>query len=404
LRSFNCNIVIAAGLVLLATMSSTLHWLARPHIFSLVLAILWYGVLDQYQYKGKDRLYLLPPLMLLWANLHGGFILGFLLMGVYFIGNMTAVFSSREATRNIARERCKKLALFAVVCLLFSLLNPRGYHLLLFPFETVSNQWLMNNVQEFLSPNFHHKLPYKYLLLLTIAVLGLSRIALSAIEVILVLLFTYMSLYSARYIPLFAIIVTPIISRHIPGILQRVEGRCTAFLQERSRNLELVDSATRGHFLPAISIVFVCLLALNGQIEFKFNENRKPVAAVEFLKTENIPGKMFNNDVFGDYLIYAAWPQYKVFFDGRSDMYGEKWGGQYLEVVTLRPNWRNVLEKNGFDWIFIATGSPLSNVLLGNQEWHLIYADTVAHIFLKDTVDNRRLIEKYSRVKAIGAK
>lgn len=401
LRSFNCNIVIAAALVLLATVSSTLHWLARPHIFSLVLAILYYSILDRYQHKGKDRLYLLPILMLLWANLHGGFILGFLLLGVYFIGNAASVLSSDEATRNMAMARCKKLALFGVICLLFSLLNPRGYHLLLFPFETVSNQWLMDNVQEFLSPNFHKKLPYKYLLLLTIGVLAMSRAALSVIELVLVLLFTYMSLYSARYIPLFAIIVTPIVSRHIDGILQRWNNRAVSFFQKRSRNLELVDSTSRGHLYPAIGILLVCFSAWTGGIEFKFDENKKPVAAVEFLKKEHIPGKMFNNDEFGDYLIYATWPQYKVFFDGRSDMYGELWGKQYLEVVTLRRDWREILEKHHFDWIFISAGSPLSNVLLGEKEWHLLYADTVAHIFLKDTAENRPLIDKYPSVKPV---
>src|SRR5947208_15259575 len=106
---------------------------------------------------------------------------------------------------------CKRIAIVALVCLLASLLNPRGYSILLFPFNVVSNQFVMENVQEFLSPNFHESLPFKYLLLLTLGVLSLSRSGLNIIDFILVLLFSYMSLYSARYIPSFAIIVMPIL-------------------------------------------------------------------------------------------------------------------------------------------------------------------------------------------------
>jgi len=77
------NIILAVFLVLLIITSSQLHWLARPHIFSLIIMIIWYYLLDEYQYRQKNRLYLLPPIMLLWVNLHGGFLTGFILIGIY---------------------------------------------------------------------------------------------------------------------------------------------------------------------------------------------------------------------------------------------------------------------------------------------------------------------------------
>ena len=173
------------------------------------------------------------------------------------------------------------------------------------------------------------------------------------------------------------------------------------FFWERSKNLELTDAGTKGHLWPVLAVIGVCALALNGKIEFKFDGNKKPVAAVEFLKKEKIPGKMFNDDEFGDYLIYAAWPEYKVFFDGRSDMYGEAWGSQYLNVVTMRPGWEEVFEKNNFSWVFIGAEAPLSSVLLEKKNWRLIYADTVADIFVKQIPENHLLIDKYPNVKPI---
>ena len=110
---------------------------------------------------------------------------------------------------------------------------------------------------------------------------------------------------------------------------------------------------------------------------------------------------MFNSDEFGDYLIYAAWPEYKVFFDQRSDMYGEKWGNQYLAVIRLEPDWEQIIERNNFAWIFCRARSPLSIVLMEKKNWHLIYSDKVAEVFVKKIPENRSLINKYPDVKPL---
>src|SRR4030067_1954041 len=91
LRSSGINIIVAALVVALAAGASTIHWLARPHIFSLLLTLIWYIVLDTYQSKKRNYLYLLPLLMVLWVNLHGGFIAGFMLLAVYITGNLLKV-------------------------------------------------------------------------------------------------------------------------------------------------------------------------------------------------------------------------------------------------------------------------------------------------------------------------
>jgi hypothetical protein len=143
----------------------------------------------------------------------------------------------------------------------------------------------------------------------------------------------------------------------------------------------------------------VCALGFSGKITFGFDPRRHPVAAVEFLKQEKIPGRMFNDDEFGDYVIYAAWPEYRVAFDGRSDMYGEAWGKAYSAALRVQPGWEKFVEKNNFSWIFCAAASPLSQVLLESQNWRLIYADNVAQIFVKNIPEYRQFINKYSDVK-----
>jgi hypothetical protein len=157
-----------------------------------------------------------------------------------------------------------------------------------------------------------------------------------------------------------------------------------------------------GNLWPVLLVVAVVALAAGGKIHFEFDPAIKPVAAVEFLKKEPISGKVFNDDEFGDYMIYAAWPQYRVFFDGRSDMYGDFWGEQYAAIARVRPNWEEVIEKNNFSWIFFPANRPLSTLLLEKKNWRLIYADKVANVFVKDVPENRTLIAKYPNVRPVA--
>ena len=88
LRTWQGNILADILIILLVIVSSTLHWLARPHVFSLLLLVGWYHLLEAFQKEARNYLFLLPPLMLLWVNLHGGFVAGFLLLAIFFVGTL----------------------------------------------------------------------------------------------------------------------------------------------------------------------------------------------------------------------------------------------------------------------------------------------------------------------------
>jgi hypothetical protein len=142
-------------------------------------------------------------------------------------------------------------------------------------------------------------------------------------------------------------------------------------------------------------------LASIGTVEFKFDEKIKPVAAVEFLKKEKISGHMFNNDEFGDYIIYSAYPHYKVYIDGRLDMYGEKNVKEYRKVVNFEQGWEKILDKYNISWIIYDADSAISRFLFIHKDWKLIYADKVANIFVKNIAANQYLIDKYRTVKPV---
>jgi hypothetical protein len=400
----NDNIIVTTFIVLLVLLVSQMHWLARPHIFSLLLMLIWYYLLDQYQYNHKNDLYVFPPIMLLWVNLHGGFLAGFILLGIYLFGNLVKFITSEGEEKNNYKKKVRLLGLITMVCLMVSLINPYGYRILLFPFKLVSNKFIMNHVGEFMSPNFHafNAKLFEILLLLMLAVLLFSKARkLNIIEILMILLFAHMSLYSVRYIPLFSIIVAPILVRQLTPILEQSGGKLSEFFKKRSDNISAIDASTRGYLWPVLAVSLVVFLANTGKIEFKFKEDKKPVAAVEFLKKEHLSGNMFDNDEFGDYIIYAAWPEYKVFFDGRSDMYGVDIMKKYLKVTTIRPGWDEVLKEYNITWIIYNANSALSLFLMERDDWKLIYADKVANIFVKNIPENQYLVEKYPDVKLV---
>jgi hypothetical protein len=395
LRGDSQDILMPLLLTVIAASTSSIHWLARPHIFSLMLTVIWYSVLNRFQYRGKNQLFVLPLIMLLWVNLHGGYIFGLMLLLVYLLGNLAGLYFTEKSGAQEHIYKSKSLAKIFAACLLASLCNPQGYHILFFPFAMASDPFLMNNVREFLSPNFHEPLTFKYLLLASIALFALSRVALNRVELGLVLLTTYMALYSARYIPLYAIITAPILLRLIDRLKHVLPVYTLNWLARRSAGFCLIDRRTLG-YLWLTGVIFVVLTLVHlSVLHTDFDDKLFPTKAVDFILAENIPGNLFNNEEFGDYIIYKAWPKYRVFFDGRSDMYGATLGEEYLKVARALPGWQDVLQKRQVDWVFFNTESTLSSLLNTNPAWQLIYSDPVASIFVRDKPEYQDLIAKY---------
>jgi len=398
LRSSGVSIVVAAMTVAIAAGTSGVHWLARPHVFALILLLVWYIVLDAFQYRRKSYLYLLPLVMLLWANIHGSFVIGFVLLFVYIAGNVFKARSAAEDSRE-ASKRVRVLAFFFVLSLVATLANPQGYKILLSPFELASNRVLVDRISEWRSPNFHGILLYEYMLLFMIVVFATAVKRLNAIEVMLVLIFTHMSLYSGRFIPLYAVIVSPIIAKQIDKILEehREKKRFSGFIAMSGR-ITAIDARTKWHLWSALAILAAVVMCFTGTIKYDFDRKSLPVDAVEFLQQEKITGNVFNSDVFGSYMIYAAVPGIRMFYDGR-DMFGKERTEEYLKVMDVEMGWDDVLTKYDISCVIYGNHSALSSLLLEREDWQLVYSDKVANVFVKKTPENQALIAKYPNVR-----
>lgn len=377
---------------------SRIHWLARPHLFSWLLFLIWYYILDSYEYRAKNYLYVLPAIMLLWVNLHGSFIAAFAITGIYFISNALKMLVSKKQEHNLFWNKAKWYGSIMVIISLMALVNPYGYHIFKFPFQLMSSTCIMNNVSEFVSTPLYRYIPFTLFFYVIIVLFAVSKTRLNLTEVLLLVLFTHMTLYSVRFVPLFAMITAPIILRLGNDLWAETRLNVSSFLRNASLNIAKFDSAARGIVVPFIVFIVLCLFIMNTS-HYSFDSKTKPVYASEFLKTAQLQGNMFNHREFGDYIIYRLWPQYHVFADGRSDMYGEERLKAYFRVERIEPGWRDILDNYKINWIIHEANSMLTTFLLQREDWKIIYIDNVASIFVRNIPENQYLINKYAHAE-----
>ena len=392
------NILLVWTIVFFATTCTMFHWLARPHIFSFLFLIFYSFILDSLQYKNKNYLFFLPIIMLFWVNLHGGFVLGFVVLLIYIFGNLFYIYKERY------EGDLYKLRLFlytTIACGIVCLINPIGYKIFLFPFKIYSNEFLMTHIQEFMPTNFQNEVAFRYFLCFSFATLMISRKKVNIIELVLIMTFCYIALKSVRQTSLYAIVAAPILIKHLDHNLRTIDNKFTQKMLKSMQNIERANGEAKGYLWIYLVILAVSMSSYAGYLDWGFDPKKKPVEAVEFLMKEKIEGNMFNNDEFGDYLIYAAYPEYKVLFDGRSDMYGEEHFSKYLKVTRAEYGWEKIIEEFKIGWIFFDAKSFLSRYLEERKDWHLVYADKVAHIYVRNDDSYKNLIEKYPDVKPV---
>ncbi|MGA2193284.1 MAG: hypothetical protein ABSG42_07935 [Nitrospirota bacterium] len=405
--------LIAAPLTVMATAASTIHWLARPHILSLPLTLAVFVILELYQREDKNRLALLPLITLVWVNLHGGYMMGIFLILIYASGNLILyLFSDADKTAHL--RKLKALWLTAAGTVIATFLNPHGPKILYFPFSLVGRRYIMDNISEWLSPNFHYNTTFEAMLVLYMAIFVLSKKKPDIFEGMTALLLLHMSLFSARYIPLMALVVTPMAGARAAEALDNLTsaanaGGLTARLRNRlkgiSDNIKTFELRPALHLWVYAAVAFSLTLVLAGGkssqasvFDFRHSDKVFPVDAVDFALRNKIQGNMYNTDSWGGYIIFKCYPRYRVFFDGRSDMYGVPMLKEYEKVARVKLGYEDVLNKYHITWVLYNANSPLCQTLAASGKWKLIYADSTADILLRDCPKNARLMRKFRKI------
>jgi hypothetical protein len=394
--------LLGAVLVVLAIFASSIHFLARPHLLTWAFTLIYWSILENASADGQrtKTLYWLPGLMLIWVNVHGGFLVGLALIGLYWVGSAWESVTTRPLEERVAAKRsARQLAIAGAMALLATFVNPYGYKLWGHIYGYLGSRFYMNNIQEFLSPNFHGAAEkfFAALLLLSLVGLAVNRGRVRARHLLVILFSVYSGLYAARNIPIACILLvlttTPLLSGAVEEASRAEElaPRARAlFARWKSFATRMADMelGLRGHLLPAAGVVITFVVCLNGGrlgarqlMQARFSGQRFPVRAADFLAARGIRSQVFNPDYWGGYLIYRLGPTYKVFMDDRHDFYGEPFVRDYIKVKGIQPGWQDVLQKENVEWVLVPPDWALANALKELPQWKVVYDDHRAIIF-----------------------
>jgi hypothetical protein len=391
----------AAFLVLpFAIATSSVHWLARPHLFSLLFLVLFYSVLDEVRCGrtsifGIPFLALLPGVTILWANLHPGFFTGIVLIACFGAGEaLKLILAPDNSSLSAERARAKAYFVTAMACLAASLLNPYSYHLHSHVLRYVIDPYQSQHIMEFLTLSFHHPVAlfFECLLGAGLAAALWSVAHGSYTEAVLILVWGHAALLAARNLPLFAIVATPIVAAaldqffaRLPGLevaawLRRGAARFLAMLRETGE----IEAAPRWHVVSAAAVLILAALlyapAPPPVFRAEYDPAAYPAAAIRVLQSDR-SGRIFTTAEWGGYLIYRLYPGIRVFIDGRSDFYGGNFGEKYIDVFKAKYGWRKTLSEAGVDTILLPPSAELCGALKEASDWRIAYDDGVALIF-----------------------
>ena len=388
------NLLVAGSLTLLTIAAAQVHMLARPHVLSWLFTLLWVENLCRFEDGEHFALLWLLPLTWLWANLHASFILGLGLLGVFVLGH---TWSALSTPRDGDRQKITQLVTVLSACLLTSLLTPYGYKLHVHVYQYLSNRFLMNNIDEFASPNFHIPVYgyFELFVLLVIAGAMLGRDRLTPTGLLLLLFSLHAGLYAVRNIPMSAIIMSlvlgPVWTLAItPGFGSQPRWLISVLEtgQSISDSMTRLERQLHGHVLVLVVVAASVLLVLNGGRAFSkqivavhFDETIFPIKAAEFIAQKGIGDHLFSTDAWSGYLIYKLYPRTKVYFDDRHDFYGEAFIREYAKALLATRQWRDPLDRYQVEWVLMPTDSALSTVLRESRNWRVDYDDGLAMVF-----------------------
>lgn len=380
---------LRAFIIVLAVMTSAVYWAARPYLITFLLAAVTLKILEDFRWQRKDRLWLLPILMLLWVNSHGGWAVGPMLWGLYGLGEGLrwlwqarkpgAILPSqinKEWLISGLRGREGRLLLIGVLMALAVCINPAGLRMLAYPFDTVAIQSLQDYIAEWQTPDFHklNVQPFLWLLMLTIGAVGTSDKKLDLTEFLLLSAFTYLSLSAARNIALFALVAPIILSHHASPWFDRLGKKL---------GLSNFDQGPSTRIHEALNWVLVILLLLAvvlkaasvypQETNWAYLAPNYPEEATAYLQEEQPKGRLFNAYNWGGYLVWQL-PQYPVFVDGRTDLYGDEILRQWFQIVRAEPGWQDLLEDWQVSLVLVEAETPLAREL-AIKGWQQLQTD-----------------------------
>lgn len=368
-------------------------WVVRPQIFSYLWAALLIYLLERWRLRADTHsLSFIPLIMLLWANMHAGVILGIIIIIFY-----AADAAFRKDWKGLGERDVFALFGFSV---LLTLANPNGWRTLAYARIIAPSAELLR-IEEWRPFIEFLETPQAilFLILMIVSVLFayfriLPRKSFASefrlVDITLITLAFLMPMVSIRHVGFFPLLAFPVVAGELATISERMKRPFDAYT-----------------IVPLLAAVLAAILAAT-QIARVYtlqplNRHLLPEGAVRFIESNSIRGPLFNHPAQGGWLIWKLWPREKVFMDGRSEVYRGDPERDFLVIMRGESNWKKLIEeKYRFRGALLWYREPLAELpkrlyaaLTKELEFVLVHWDDAGVLLLRDSPENRDVIEKF---------
>jgi len=375
-------VIVGLGLAL-GALAGWPIWGPRAQMITFALSCLELYWLQGYLSGRSRALNFFPLVMAVWANLHGGWVIGFAWLGVALVAELVGWAWDRSNPAHKAHVRF--LAIITAASLVAVLATPHGLSLYLYPFQTQGSVAQQKLIVEWFSPDFHQTYlrPFEAMVFIAIAGFALRRPRLY--EFLLTMAALGLALQSVRHVALFVAAATPVMIGSYSEYWKELASSRGWKLSLPARPLFAATTA-----VVLVVVFLVALFKIDSDIsptvQQKLDADSYPIAAADWLAAHPEVGtRMYNQYGWGGYLAYRFYPDpnRRVFIFGEAELMGDPLLNQYNDVQNLRPDWKAILDQYRVDYVIFNKGEALSNVLATQAEWTIAYQDNVAVIFVR---------------------
>ena len=340
----------------------------RPQMISnLFLALSIYFLYDLFKNENSRKIYFLPIITILWANIHGGSSnLPYLLCLLFIVAGVFKFRFSKVEAKRITKKQFFKYLCVMILCMVCVCINLHGFKMFLYPYENMLDSTMLQNISEWQSTSLNVPSHYFYFLLL-ILITGIFLFSKKKINFTDLMLFgfcTFLGLKRIRFWTYTYIMMSFIVFPYIPKSESYIETRIG---------------------LVIISCISIILFSFRTDHilhpSYHYVLTKKDIQAVEKVK----PKKLFNMYDFGGDLIYN---DIKVFVDGRADLYGKYNFKDYLIVASLQQGYLSIMKDYDFDYYLVDQKYPISYYLMTEDEYDLVYKNKTVYLYKKRTMES----------------
>lgn len=347
--------VVSAGI-------GSIHFLTRPHILTFGFVLWTLQACQAFHERSSRVIWAVPLAVALWANVHGGFLAGPLIVATAAVGH--AVSGAWTA------ERRRQVGIYLAVLLLSTLAplaNPYGWGLYRHVFGLLFASGVTRLINEYQPSPFGHMdvMVLEWAILALVAVPAFARNQLDRYQAVPIVVWLHLALGSVRHVPLFAIAAAPGLAQVVDGLVAPVDPRtCKA----------------AGHWTPwpVVASLVVILAVFLGAPLGHLDPTRWPTQALPVLNRQPVSARLFHEQDWGGMIEAECHPCRRTFLDDRFELYDKPTIVEYMEALHGGPAWDALDGRQHFDLVWIRTECGLAKRLAGDPNWDVLFQDRVS--------------------------